>query len=95
MWKSPHAVKRQVKMLHNVQNLCQFIPILTYWFISDIKSMPQHYSLLLATLIYQKIESENGCTKCPNLEIEGKYLKKTDIQLNPNILRRKNDAYIL
>ena len=33
----------------------------------------------------------DGCTKQPNREIEPNYLTKTDIQLNPNILKTKND----
>ena len=33
----------------------------------------------------------DGCTKQPNREIEPNYLTKTGIQLNPNILKTKND----
>ena len=35
------------------------------------------------------------CTNPLNLEMEPKYLKKSDIQLNPNILRTKNDKRVL
>ena len=33
----------------------------------------------------------HSCTSCLNVELEAKYLTKTDVQLNPNILRTKND----
>ena len=33
--------------------------------------------------------------KPTNLEMEAKYLMKTDVFLNPNILRTKNDEKIL
>ena len=32
-----------------------------------------------------------GCTNCTNLEMEPKYLSKSDVQLKPNISRIKND----
>ena len=31
------------------------------------------------------------CTNHSNMKIEPKYLTKSDIQLNPNIMRTKND----
>ena len=37
----------------------------------------------------------HGCTNRSNLEMELKYLMKSDIQLNPNILRTKNDKRVL
>ena len=37
----------------------------------------------------------DGCTIQPNWEIEPNYLTKTDIQLNPNILKIRNDKKIL
>ena len=37
----------------------------------------------------------HGCTNCWNLEIEPKYLTKKDAQLNPDILRTKNDKWVL
>ena len=36
-----------------------------------------------------------GCTKCLNVEVEAKYMTKTDIQQNPIILRMKNNKRIL
>ena len=37
----------------------------------------------------------HGCTNRSNLEMEPKYLMKSDIRLNPIILRTKNDKRIL
>ena len=41
----------------------------------------------------------HGCTNRSNLEMEPKYLTKSDgpsdVQLNPNILRTKNDKRVL
>ena len=37
----------------------------------------------------------HGCTKRPNLEIKPKYLMRAGVQLNPNILRTKNNKMIL
>ena len=37
----------------------------------------------------------DGCTKRSNLEMEPKYQMETDVQLNLNILRIKNDKKIL
>ena len=39
--------------------------------------------------------SSHGCTSCANLEMESKYLMKSDIQLKPNISRTKNDQRVL
>ena len=40
--------------------------------------------------------SQGHChINCSNLEMEPKYLTKSDIQLNPNMLRTKNDKRIL
>ena len=36
----------------------------------------------------------HGCTNCSNLEMEPKYLMKSDVKLNPNILRTKNDKRV-
>ena len=37
----------------------------------------------------------HSCTNCLNLEMEPKYLTKSDFQLNPNISRTKNDERVL
>ena len=37
----------------------------------------------------------HDCTNRLNLEMEPKYLTKSDIQLNPNILRTKNHKRVL
>ena len=31
----------------------------------------------------------HGCTSCKNLEMEPKYLTKSDVQLKPNISKKK------
>ena len=38
---------------------------------------------------------EHGCTNHLNLEMEPKYLTRSDVQLNPNILRTKNKKKIM
>ena len=41
-------------------------------------------------------DSQGHChTNCSNLEMEPKYLTKSDIQLNLNMLRTKNDKTVL
>ena len=40
-------------------------------------------------------DSSHGCTNCTNLEMEPKYLTKSDVQLKPNILKTKNDKKVL
>ena len=40
-------------------------------------------------------QTVHSCTNCANLEMEPKYLTKSDIQLKPNILRAKNDKRVL
>ena len=40
-------------------------------------------------------DSSHGCPNCTNLEMEPKYLMKSDVQLKPNILRTKNDKNVL
>ena len=40
-------------------------------------------------------DSSHGCTNCTNLEMETKYLTKSDVQLKPNILKTKNDKKVL
>ena len=41
------------------------------------------------------IRHSASISNCLNLEMEPKYLTKSDIQLNPNILRTKNNKRIL
>ena len=36
-----------------------------------------------------------GCTKLPNLVMEPKYLRKSDVQLIPDISRIENDKRVL
>ena len=38
---------------------------------------------------------QHSCTNRSNLEMEPKYLMKSDVQLNPNILRTKTDKRVL
>ena len=44
---------------------------------------------------YSKVIETHGCTNRSDLEMEPKYLTKSDVQLNPNILRTKNDKRVL
>ena len=37
----------------------------------------------------------HNCTNCSNLEMEPKNLTKSDVQLNPNVFRTKNDKWVL
>ena len=50
-------------------------------FTSSIKMIFLNWDLLHAL----------GCTNHSNLEMEPKYLIKSDVQLNPNIFKTKND----
>ena len=43
----------------------------------------------------RKLLVSHSCTNCANLEMEPKYLTKSDIQLKPNISRTKNDKRVL
>ena len=40
-------------------------------------------------------EECHGCTNGSNLEMEQNYLAKSDVQLNPDIFRIKNDKRVL
>ena len=49
----------------------------------------QYSNVTLLKLIY------HDCTNRSNLEMEPKYLTKSDVQLKPNISRTKNDNRVL
>ena len=60
---------------------------LQVWKFTKNKLLHTYFSRILARLLSVK----HRWTNRPNLEMEPKYLTKSDIQLNPDILRTKND----